>query len=148
MDLTAGITEGQFAPPDSGQTGPYALRLVTRKEGMNLSMNLIKQQTSERETQRVILRLTPNVDRRLRVHTNYRGKVSEVVLEILNSVDLLSISLLDKIAGCVPATSVDMPKTLHRKLHRAATTRGISVNHLVNSAIECKLTASPRTKKT
>ena len=87
----------------------------------------------------MLLRLVPDVDARLRDFTNTRGKLSSLVLDILGTVDLTSVPLREKISGQVESTSVWMPVELHQRISHAADTRGVSMNLLVNSAIESSL---------
>jgi hypothetical protein len=84
----------------------------------------------------IVSRLVPDIDARLRRHTNTKGKLAPLVLDILSKVDLESVGLIDKVSGRVLCTSVWVPKGLHEKISRAAETRGVSMNRIVNSAIE------------
>jgi predicted HicB family RNase H-like nuclease len=96
--------------------------------------------TAKRATEKMmLLRLVPDVDARLRDFTNTRGKLASLVLDILGTVDLTSVPLREKISGQVESTSVWVPVELHRKISHAADTRGVSMNLLVNSAIESSL---------
>jgi hypothetical protein len=83
------------------------------------------------------LRLFLDVDARLRKRIGRRGDLVTLVVLILNTIDLRSVPLLEFSSDLedLVATTIKLPATLHASLKRIASSRGSSMNALMNSAI-------------
>ena len=65
----------------------------------------------------------------------YRGDLSTMAIEALNSVDLQSAKLVSADEKMVRDTTITMPKALHKKVKKIAEDRGRSMNIIVSSAL-------------
>jgi hypothetical protein len=82
-------------------------------------------------------KLTSAVDSRLRRHLNRRGQLVTLIVLILNTVDLMTVPVLELGSDLeeLIATTVKLPAVLHADLKRIARLRGSSMSVLMNSAI-------------
>jgi hypothetical protein len=83
------------------------------------------------------LRSPLEVDARLRKRLGRRGKLTALIIVILNTIDLTTVPVLevDSNRGELLATTVKLPKDLHANLRQVARLRQTSMNALMNSAI-------------
>ena len=85
---------------------------------------------------RLFLRLTSEVNDRLRTMMRYRGELSRHVDEALTSTDLGSIDLLSDGEGRSRGITADISHSANARLRFAAKQRGCTVTALANSAIK------------
>ena len=81
------------------------------------------------------IRFSAKVDRCLRRRWRMHGDLSIRVREALDGVNLLAVELLDVDSRRVRATQVGVFESVWLAVHEAASTRGCSLNTLVNSAV-------------
>jgi hypothetical protein len=83
---------------------------------------------------KIAIRLIAPVNEELRTLIRYRGDLSRMALEALNSVDLKA-ALLVSVEDMVRDTTISVPPALHGKLKTLADDRESSINVLVNTAL-------------
>jgi hypothetical protein len=83
------------------------------------------------------LKLTSDVNSRLRRHLGRRGQLVTLIVLILKSIDLKTVPIREFGSDLeeLIATTVKLPIALHADLKRIASLRGSSMNALMNSAI-------------
>jgi hypothetical protein len=86
---------------------------------------------------KVIIRLTPGIDEQFRSVMRYRGDLSTMVLEAINTTDLETAPLVDLDAEKerLRGTTVNLPPAVHKKMKLIAKKRNVSMNVLFNTAI-------------
>lgn len=87
------------------------------------------------QTIKLAVRLNEGINEALRALIRYRGDLSAMSLEALESVDLDRVALVSAEEQMVRDTTVSMPRTLHKKLKKIAEDRDTSMNILVNTAL-------------
>lgn len=87
------------------------------------------------DTIKLAVRLLEGLNRPLRGMTQYRGDLSEIVMEAINQVNLVEAPLVDIRAAKANETCVMLSETALRTLRKAAKQREASLNALVNTAI-------------
>lgn len=87
------------------------------------------------ETVKLAIRLNEGVNEALRDLIRYRGDLSAMAIEALNSIDLDSAKLISADEKMVRDTTITLPRELHAKVKTAAEERGKSMNIMVSSAL-------------
>ena len=84
---------------------------------------------------KLAIRLNEGVNEALRTLIRYRGDLSVMAIEALESVDLATVPLVSVDEKMVRDTTISLPRALHRKLKKIAEDRGSSMNILVNTGL-------------
>ena len=84
---------------------------------------------------KLAIRLNEGINESLRSLMRYRGDLSTMALEALNSTDLAEARLVSPNERMVRDTTVTLPRSLHKKLRQIARERQSSMNILVNTAL-------------
>lgn len=87
------------------------------------------------KTIKLAVRLLEGLNKPLRGMTQYRGDLSEIVMEAIDQVDLAEAPLVDIRAAKANETCVMLSQTSLRTLKKAAKQREASLNALVNTAV-------------
>jgi hypothetical protein len=87
------------------------------------------------QTVKLAIRLNEGINEALRTLIRYRGDLSTMALEALESVDLNRAALVTAEERMVRDTTISMPRLLHKRLKKIADDRDSSMNILVNSAL-------------
>ena len=87
------------------------------------------------KTIKLAVRLLEGLNKPLRGMTQYRGDLSEIVMEAIDQVDLAVAQLVDIRAAKANETCVMLSETSLRTLKKAAKQRETSLNALVNTAV-------------
>lgn len=90
---------------------------------------------TKEQTIKLAVRLNEGINEALRALIRYRGDLSTMALEALESVDLTRAALVSAEERMVRDTTISMPRTLHKKLKKIAEDRDTSMNILVNTAL-------------
>src|SRR5690348_13914597 len=90
---------------------------------------------AKEQTIKLAIRLNEGINEALRALIRYRGDLSTMALEALDTVDLTRVALVSGEQPMVRDTTITMPRPLHRKLRKIADDRGSSMNILVNTAL-------------
>ncbi len=85
---------------------------------------------------KLVVRLLPLIDEHLRSIMRYRGDLTAMIIEAVNSVDLKSVRLVE-LVGDAPlrTTTIGLPPSLHKDLKAVAKIRSASMNIMVNTAL-------------
>ena len=94
-----------------------------------------KAPAASEENVKLAIRLNEAVNDALRGLIRYRGDLSTMAIEALNSVDLESAKLVSAEEKMVRDTTITLPKALHKQVKNAAEDRGKSMNIMVSSAL-------------
>ncbi len=84
---------------------------------------------------KLAIRLNEGVNEALRTLIRYRGDLSVMAIEALESVDLAAVPLVSVEEKMVRDTTISLPRALHKKLKKIADDRGSSMNILVNTGL-------------
>lgn len=84
---------------------------------------------------KLAIRLNQGINEALRILIRYRGDLSTMALEALDTTDLTRARLVSVEEKMVRDTTITMPRLLHRKLKKIAESRDSSMNILVNTAL-------------
>jgi hypothetical protein len=84
---------------------------------------------------KLAIRLNEGVNEALRTLIRYRGDLSVMAIEALESVDLSVVPLVSVEEKMVRDTTISLPRALHKKLKKIADDRGSSMNILVNTGL-------------
>jgi len=84
---------------------------------------------------KLAIRLNEGVNEALRTLIRYRGDLSVMAIEALESVDLATVPLVSVDEKMVRDTTISLPRALHKKLKKIAEDRGSSMNILVNTGL-------------
>lgn len=84
---------------------------------------------------KLAIRLNEGVNEALRTLIRYRGDLSVMAIEALESVDLAAVPLVSVEEKMVRDTTISLPQALHKKLKKIADDRGSSMNILVNTGL-------------
>ena len=84
---------------------------------------------------KLAIRLNEGVNEALRSLIRYRGDLSVMAIEALESVDLATVTLVSVEEKMVRDTTISLPRPLHKKLKKIADDRDSSMNILVNTGI-------------
>ncbi|WP_031498253.1 hypothetical protein [Bryobacter aggregatus] len=84
---------------------------------------------------KLAIRLNEGVNEALRSLIRYRGDLSVMAIESLESVDLATVALVSVDEKMVRDTTISLPRPLHKKLKKIAEDRGSSMNILVNTGL-------------
>lgn len=87
------------------------------------------------QTIKLAIRLNEGINEAVRTLIRYRGDLSTMALEALESVDLTRVALVSAEERMVRDTTISMPRLLHKKLKKIADDRDSSMNILVNTAL-------------
>jgi len=87
------------------------------------------------KTIKLAVRLLEGLNKPLRGMTQYRGDLSEIVMEAIGQVNLVEAPLVDIRAAKANETCVMLSETALRTLKKAAKQREASLNALVNTAV-------------
>ena len=109
--------------------------LVTSKDPKPKASRGTSVHESRPKTIKLAVRLLEGLDKPLRRITQYRGDLSEVVMEAINHVNLAEAPLVDIRASKANETCVMLSEAALRTLRKAAKQRGASLNALVNTAV-------------
>ena len=105
--------------------------------------------TQEGAIAKVVVRLLPDLDEMLRERIRRKGDLVKLLESALNEVDLGAVpvaSLSFGEAGVKP-TTVNLSAEEHERIKQCATTRGCSVNALINSAVRSYLEGNAPLRK-
>lgn len=110
---------------------------IVRLEGGSATKKARKKAVAETQEQtlKLAVRLNEGVNDALRTLIRYRGDLSTMALDALNSVDLASAALVSVEEKMVRDTTITMPRSLHKKLKKIADDRGTSMNIIVNTGL-------------
>ena len=86
------------------------------------------------ETTGEVIKLDEGVNDALRTLIRYRGDLSAMAVEALETVDLSSVALISA-ERMVRDTTISMPVRLHKGIKKLADERGTSMNIAVNTAL-------------
>jgi hypothetical protein len=86
-------------------------------------------------TIKLAVRLLEGLNKPLRAMTQYRGDLSEIVMEAIDHVNLSEAPLVDIRASKANETCVMLSEAALRSLKKAAKQRDASLNMLVNTAV-------------
>jgi len=86
-------------------------------------------------TIKLAVRLNEGINDALRTRIRYRGDLSKMSLQALETVDVARIALVSPDEPMVADTTISMPRTLHRRLKKIAEERRTSMNIVVNTAL-------------
>lgn len=84
---------------------------------------------------KLAIRLNEGVNEALRTLIRYRGDLSVMAIEALESVDLAAVPLVSVEEKMVRDTTISLPRALHKKLKKIADDRDSSMNILVNTGL-------------
>lgn len=87
---------------------------------------------------KLIVRLLPDLNEKLRRRLLYRGDLSAKVADAIDAVeDLEQVELVDmsRVGELDRTTTISLPRQTRKKLQKAATKRGCPMNALVNTAV-------------
>jgi len=85
---------------------------------------------------KLVIRLLPGISECLRAEMRYRGDLSKMIIEAINSVDLKNVILVDLFAESrIETTMISIPTKVHAVLKALSKTRAASMNVLVNTAV-------------
>jgi hypothetical protein len=89
------------------------------------------------EMHRLLVRLLAPINETLRQKAMYRGDLSGMVTQALESVDLNALSLVALKWGQeeYKGVTIQIPTKTHRKLVAASKRRGVSMNTLINTSL-------------
>ena len=87
------------------------------------------------QTIKLAIRLNEGTNEALRTLMRYRGDLSTMALEALDTVDVTRATLVSSEERMVRDTTITMPRVLHKKLKKVADDRDSSMNILVNTAL-------------
>jgi hypothetical protein len=87
------------------------------------------------KTIKLAVRLLEGLNNPLRAMTQYRGDLSEIVMEAIDQVNLSEAPLVDIRASKANETCVMLSEAALRSLKKAAKQRAASLNALVNTAV-------------
>jgi hypothetical protein len=87
------------------------------------------------QTIKLAIRLNEGINEALRTLIRYRGDLSTMALDALDTVDLTRVGLVSAEERMVRDTTISMPRLLHKKLKKIADERDSSMNILVNTAL-------------
>ena len=87
------------------------------------------------QTIKLAIRLNEGINEALRTLIRYRGDLSTMALEALDTVNLTRAALVSVDERMVRDTTISMPRLLHKKLKKIADDRDSSMNILVNTAL-------------
>ena len=87
------------------------------------------------KTIKLAVRLLEGLNKPLRGMTQYRGDLSEIVMEAIDQINLAEAPLVDVRAAKANETCVMLSETALRMLKKAAKQREASLNALVNTAV-------------
>lgn len=98
------------------------------------------------KTVKMLVRLTSDLNDRVRTRFRYHGELSGLVVDALQNTDLQRVKLVElkgvsrpgyseNGALTVRATTVTLPLTVQHELRKAAESRACSMNALMNSAL-------------
>ena len=103
-----------------------------------LSARLVRKTSKARPKQQAIklaVRLNEGVNEALRSLMRYRGDLSTMALQAIDTVDLAHANLVRADERMVRDTTITMPLILHKRLKQIAAGRATSMNILVNTAL-------------
>jgi hypothetical protein len=110
---------------------------IVRLEASSAAKKAQKKSVAEAKEQTIKLavRLNEGINEALRALIRYRGDLSTMALEALDTVDLTRAALVSAEERMVRDTTISMPRVLHKKLKKIADERDSSMNILVNTAL-------------
>lgn len=86
-------------------------------------------------TIKLAVRLNEGINDALRTLIRYRGDLSKMALQALETVDLTRVALVSPDEPMVADTTISMPRLLHKRLKKVAEDRETSMNIVVNTAL-------------
>ena len=108
---------------------------IVRLETSSAAKKAPKKAAAEERTIKLAIRLNEGINDALRALIRYRGDLSTMALEALDTVDLTRAALVSAEERMVRDTTITMPWVLHKKLKKIADDRDSSMNILVNTAL-------------
>jgi diphthamide biosynthesis methyltransferase len=81
------------------------------------------------------VRLNEGINDALRTLLRYRGDLSKMALQALETIDVARVALVSPDEPMVADTTISMPRTLHKRLKKIAEERRTSMNIVVNTAL-------------
>lgn len=94
-----------------------------------------KASVARSSTIKLAVRLNEGINDALRTRIRYRGDLSKMALEALDTVDLARVALVSPDEPMVADTTISMPRELHDRLKKIAAQRRASMNIVVNTAL-------------
>ncbi len=83
------------------------------------------------------VRLAIDVNKCLRKRVNKRGELADLLIKVLEHVNLKTVEAIEPVSvRKESATSVKLPVKLHAKLKKVSTSRSLSMNAILNGAIQ------------
>lgn len=119
--------------------------MVTSKQGAKLDVIRLQPEDSKSRpakmrqsspVRKLVIRLLPGIDEHLRGVMRYRGDLSTMIIEAINSVNLKSVRLVELASDSrLRSTTVALPPSIHDHLKSVAKARDASMNIMVNTAV-------------
>lgn len=115
---------------------PKSSKPVVRLDSVDGSPNVKKKSASTPDPiVKLAIRLNEGVNDALRALIRYRGDLSVMAIEALETVELATVSLVSVEDKVVRDTTISLPRALHKKLKKIAENRSSSMNILVNTGL-------------
>ena len=85
---------------------------------------------------KLVIRLLPGISEHLRREMRFRGDLSSMIIDAINSVDLRSVRLVELVSDTrLSTTTIALPPPLHAQIKAVAKSRNASMNEIVNTAV-------------
>jgi hypothetical protein len=101
-----------------------------------------KEERPLRQLHKLSIRLTAAINKETRAEVNKKGELSDLITDAVFGVNLLNMEVVDlyrardhRLKVTVKQTQVSVSEETYEKVSKAATTRGCSMNSIVNSAL-------------
>ncbi|HYK90507.1 MAG TPA: hypothetical protein VE398_17160 [Acidobacteriota bacterium] len=118
---------------------------MTRRQGEGLEIVRLRREGSAKPAAKVrnapavrklVIRLLPGINEHLRTAMRYRGDLSAMIIEAINTVDLQSVRVVELASDSrLRTTTVGLPPSIHESLSAVAKLRNASMNIMVNTAL-------------
>ena len=119
--------------------------MVVGKQSTKLDVIRLKQEDVAKQpapvrrsppVHKLVIRLLPGINEHLRSEMRYRGDLSAMIMEAINSVELRTVRLVDLANDTrLSTTTIAIPPPLHAQLRTIAKSRSASMNEMVNTAV-------------
>ena len=119
--------------------------MVAGRQGTKLDVIRLKQEDEVKQpapvrrsppVRKLVIRLLPGINEHLRSEMRYRGDLSAMIIEAVNSVDLKTVRLVDLASDTrLGTTTIALPPSVHAHLKSVAKARSASMNEMVNTAV-------------
>jgi hypothetical protein len=118
---------------------------MTARQGTKMDIIRLKKEGKETPAvpvrrsapvRKLVVRLLPSINEHLRREIRYRGDLSAMIIEAINTVDLERVPLVDLASDTRHGTTtVALPPPLHAQIKSIAKARNASMNEIVNTAV-------------